>query len=265
MNHDQQGSSQSKSTGGVPSLPSVLAPLAGYRYAKSVGDRELMLTEAQKFKGKLYDERIKMTEKHNKEVRGLESKLGEAQTNLEIAKGSHKTQTDILKRDVTAMRSHVNRLMGKLIDAGIDAGIAEGVGHKTGRYIEMWEQKNGKKFEDLDDADRDEVLRLAANKPLMEAKAIIANQGIQSGVEPDKEDVSNIAAGGRPTELTDAEAIAIDWLIKNENLTKEEALKYLESRRSSRTSSTGRKLTDSQMNTIANNISSQIISTIWGP
>ena len=83
MNHDQQGSSQEKSTStcGVPSLPSVLAPLAGYRYAKSVGDRETMLTEARKFKGKINDESIKLTEKHNKEVKKAEADRDEAVRN----------------------------------------------------------------------------------------------------------------------------------------------------------------------------------------
>ena len=76
---------------------------------RRVGDRETMLTEAMKFKAKMNDESIKWTEKHNKEVKGLQAKVAEAETNLGIAKGAHKAETDVYKRGYTALQSHVNR------------------------------------------------------------------------------------------------------------------------------------------------------------
>ena len=160
MNHDQQDSSQEKSTGGVPSLPSVLAPLAGYRYAKSVGDRETMLTEARKFRGKMNDESIKLTEKHNKEVKKAEADRDEAVRNVAIAKGAHEAKLDVYKRGYTALQSHVNRLTTKLIDLGIDARVADGAGGKITQGVFAWEKETGKKFEDQPEEIQNRLMRL---------------------------------------------------------------------------------------------------------
>ena len=279
MSPSQPGSG-SKSTGGVPSLPSVLAPLAGYRYAKSINDQELMRTEAMKFQAKLRDERIKLTESHNKEIRGLEGKLAEANTNLEVAKAKSGAKEDIYKRGYTALQSQLNRVTSKLIDLGIEKEIADGVGSKTGRYIEMWEQNTGNKFEDLSDADQDKILRLAAEKPLMEAKAMIANQGIQGGLEPTQDDISNIAAGGRP-ELpdtpktpnppTNADAAIVNNFIANNDL--DGAIAYMQKQQElkspgskSSTSGAGSSKTKTEKDDIAtNNVLSAIVSNIWAP
>ena len=201
MNHDQQGSSQEKSTstGGVPSLPSVLAPLAGYRYARAVGDRETMLTEAMKFRGKMNDESIKQTEKYNKDVKKAEADRDEAVRNFEILKGTHKAEADVYKRGYTALQSHVNRLTTKLIDLGIDAKIAEGAGGKITQGVFAWEQETGKKFEDQPDEVQNRLMRLFTEDTLKESKAIIAEDAIVSGrATPGAEEVSNIAGNGRP-------------------------------------------------------------------
>ena len=271
MNHDQQGSSQgkSKSTGGVPSLPSVLAPLAGYRYAKSIGDRETMLTEAQKFKAKLNDERIRRTEKHNQEVKGLQADLVQAQTNYEIATGTHKTQTDLLKRDVTESRSVAQRLRNKAIDLDIENQVLKGTPSEIEQFVGWWEQKNPGKdfFTDLTPEQRRWHFRLATKQALDDPKAMMAEEGLSGGYQATDKDMENIAGGGRETRLTDADAIIVDWLIKNEKLTKEEALKRLEPRRSGSSSGAGtdRKLDKGEMDDIANSVGGRIIAAVWSP
>ena len=97
---------------------------------RRVGDRETMLTEAMKFRGKMNDESIKQTEKYNKDVKKAEADRDEAVRNFEIAKGANKAEADVYKRGYTALQSHVNRLTTKLIDLGIDARVADGAGGK---------------------------------------------------------------------------------------------------------------------------------------
>ena len=222
------GADQKQSaTGGVPSLPSVLAPLAGYRYAKSINDRELMKTEAMKFKGKMYDERVKMTETHNKEVRGLQSKLDEANQNLEVAKSKFKAQTDFSAKANTALRSQMNRLTTKLIDMGIDAAITEGVGNEYVQAIRGMEELHGKKFEDLTPEEQDIWSRRATKQSLMTHQALIARSATTTGgVVGSQQNVDDLAAGEDtrpkqpelPSPPTNADAAIVNKMIADGDL-----------------------------------------------
>ena len=270
MNHDQ-GSSQ-KAAGGVPSLPSVLAPLAGYRYAKSVGDRELMKTEAMKFKGKLYDERVKTTEAHNKEIRGLEAKVSEAKLNEAVAKGVFEATSKIKDANMSAILSQRNSLAKSLIDKGIELEVIKGVGSEYVRAIRGMEKLHGKKFSDLTPEEQDIWSRRATKQSLMTHQALIARSATTTGgVVGSQQNVDDLAAGEdtRPKPLsapTNPDAAIVNKKIADGNL--EGAEEYMRKQQEikasgSRTAKTG--LDNTGQKRIGEIVRNNIVSAIQIP
>ena len=195
MSPSQPGSDQ-KSTGGVPSLPSVLAPLAGYRYAKSINDKELMRTEAMKFQSKLRDERIKLAESHNKEIRGLEAKVNEAKFNEAVAKGVFTETSKIKDANMSAITSQRNELAKALVKQGIELEVIKGVGSEYVRTIRGMEELHGKKFLDLTPEEQDIWRRSATKQSLMTHQAMIARSATMSGgATGSQQNIDDLAAG----------------------------------------------------------------------
>lgn len=191
MNHSNKSSSGS--TMGVPSLPSVISPLAGYRYAKSVGDRDMMITEAMKFRGKLYDEKVKMQESYNKELKKAQAKVDEAKLNFEIAKYGSKVR-DI---HISQLEADKARREKEVVDARIDAKVAKGSGSEARRAVEAHEKSLGRPSTQWSDSDWSRFIRLHSKKPLTDAQAIMAAQGIRQGLQVTDEQMTNISGGAR--------------------------------------------------------------------